>query len=91
MKPVDLFEFVENNQDEINALTSEFGEFLRQRQPNPYTVLSSLSDIVSFIIENNFIGVDDAKHLRVLTNQTLEAYNNTILSAAEEIMYAWSF
>ena len=86
MTPKDLFKFVENNQDDIGALTHAFSDFLRQRQPNPYIALASCTDIVAFIIEHTFITVDNAEHLRLLTNQVLEAYRNTILSAAEPIM-----
>jgi len=84
--PEDLFEFVEHNQDEINAITDALGEFFYQHQPNPYALLASLTDTVGFIIEHNFIAAKDADHLRFLTEQTLEAYTNTILHAAEEIM-----
>jgi|JI7StandDraft_1071085.scaffolds.fasta_scaffold412124_2 hypothetical protein len=86
MEPKDLFKFVEDNQDEIGTLTQAFGDFLRQRQPDPYVVLASLTDVVAFIIEHNFIAVDNAEHLRLLTNQTLEAYRNAILGTAEPIM-----
>ena len=86
MEPKDLFKFVEDNQDEIGSLTRALSDFLRQRQPDPYVVLASLTDVVSFIIEHNFISVDDAEHLRLLTNQTLVAYRNTILGSAEPIM-----
>ena len=84
--PKDLFKFVEDNQDEINDLTHALGEFFYERQPNPYAVLTCLTNVLGFIIEHNFIDAEDADHLRVLTDQTLEAYSNAILSAAEEIM-----
>lgn len=86
MEPKDLFKVVEDHQDEIGAFTRAFSDFLRERQANPYVVLASLTDIVYFIIENNFITVDNAEHLKFLTSQVLEAYRNTILSAAEPIM-----
>ncbi len=86
MEPKDLFKFVEENQDEISALTRALSDFLRQRQPDPYVVLASLTGVVAFIIEHNFIAVDNAEHLRLLTHQTLEAYRNTILGTAEPIM-----
>lgn len=86
MAPKDLFTFVENNQDDIGALTHAISDFLRQRQPDPYVVLASFTDVIAFIIEHNFLTVDNAEHLRLLTHQVLEAYRNTILSAAEPIM-----
>ncbi len=84
--PKDLFKFVEDNQGEINDLTHALGKFFYEHQPNPYAVLTCLTNILGFIIEHNFIDAKNADHLRVLTDQTLEAYNNTILGAAEEIM-----
>lgn len=84
--PKDLFKFVEDNQDEINELTHALGDFFYKRQPNPYAVLTCLTNVVGFIIEHNFIDAEDADHLRVLTGQTIEAYINTTLGAAEEIM-----
>jgi hypothetical protein len=48
--------------------------------------LAALTNIVDFIVSHNFIEADDADHLRLLTNQTLEAFENTITEAAEQIM-----
>lgn len=84
--PKDLFKFVENNQVEIKSLTEAFGEFLRERQPNPYCVLTSLTNVVDFIISHNFVNADSAEHLALLTAQALEAFQNTIIEAAEQIM-----
>lgn len=84
--PKDLFKFVERNQVEIKSLTEAFGEFLRERQPNSYCVLTSLTNVVDFIISHNFVDADNAEHLALLTAQTLEAFQNTITEAAEQIM-----
>lgn len=84
--PKDLFQFVEDNQAEINSLTDALSAFLEEHQANPYVVLISLTNVVSFIVENYFLEADDADHLKILTAQTLEAYQNAIIDGAEEIM-----
>lgn len=85
--PTDLFEFVRKNQNDINALTYSISDFFRKRHPNPYTVLSCLTNVVTFIVENNFIDVADMEHLELLVNQTVDAYTNSVLEAADNVAY----
>ena len=85
--PKDLFEFVRKNQNDINALTYSLSDFFRKRQPNPYAVLACLTDVLTFIIENNFTEIEDMEHLELLVHQTLDAYTNTILDAADNVAY----
>lgn len=85
--PKDLFEFVHKNQNDINALTYSLGDFFRKRNPNPYAVLACLTDVVTCIVKDNFIEVDDMEHLELLVNQTLNAYANAVLDAADNVAY----
>ena len=85
--PKDLFEFVRKNQNDINALTYSLGDFFRKRHPNPYAVLACLTNVVTCIVKENFIEIDDREHLELLVHQTLDAYTNTILDAADDVAH----
>ena len=85
--PKDLFEFVRKNQNDINALTYSLGDFFRKRHPNPYAVLACLTNVVTCIVKENFIEIDDREHLELLVHQTLDAYTNAILDAADSVSY----
>lgn len=88
MEPKDLFQFVEENRKDVNALGRTLADVLTAQRANPYITLAALCDIVTSIIETNFPYCNDAKHLRRLTQQTLEGYGNAILDAAEKVIRA---